>query len=212
MAGNDAAFGTGPLTINGGALAADGTHTVNNAVTVGGSFMLSGAGTSNLTLTSNLALGANNLDNLGSGTNTLSGNISGNGIIAQHSDGTLILSGGNTYTGSTHLDHGTLVAGSNNALGTGALRINGGTTLAASGAARTLANTAGVLGDFTLGTGVAATNQNLYLTGAVTLENLYPHHHGKQYDGNHRAPLQRRQFRDHQGRPGHPDPVRGQHL
>ena len=167
-------FGTGTLTLDGGTLAASGSRTVSNAVTVTYHSRLGGGATDNLTLTGTINLGADSLHNNGDGTNTLSGVISGTGNIDQTSAGTLVLSGANTYTGGTYLFSGTLVAGSNQAFGTGSLSIQGG-TLAASGAARTLDNaTVNVDSNFTLGTGVAATNQNLTLSGAVTLYRSTP--------------------------------------
>jgi fibronectin-binding autotransporter adhesin len=166
-------FGTGSLTIYGGWLAASGSRTVSNPVTVYGDFGLGGGPGDNLTLTSNIDLGGLYINCAGSGTTTLSGAISGSGGNIGIWGGTLVLSGANSYTGDTtigktNLGSGTLVAGNNAALGTSRLTIDGG-TLAAGGAARTLANAVYVNGDFALGTGVAATNQKLTLTGPVTL-------------------------------------------
>ena len=150
-------FGTGTLTINGGILQASGSRTVSNAVVVNGNFSVYGLVNDNLTLTGNLALGTHYIANWGSGTTTLSGIISGPGGFYQKSAGTLLLSGANTYNGGIYIDNGTLVAGSNSVIaggvttsgpiGTGALTIWGG-TLAASGAARTLANQAERLRQF----------------------------------------------------------------
>ena len=71
----------------------------------------------------------------GSGGVTISGVIAngdaGTGVVAvrqNNSNGTMTLSGGNTYTGGTTVDAGTLALGNNNRLNdTGALTINGGT-------------------------------------------------------------------------------------
>ena len=70
--------------------------------------------------------------NAPSQTQTLSGVISGTGLI-QVSNGTLTLSGANTYTGNTLLSGGTLVVGStenagiSGPLGVGTISFNGGT-------------------------------------------------------------------------------------
>ena len=78
--------------------------------------------------------------------------------------GTLILDSANTYVGQTILNAGTLQVGSNTALSTSAVTINGG-VLAAKGSPRTLGNNITVGGDFTLG----GAGQSLTLNGTVAL-------------------------------------------
>jgi autotransporter-associated beta strand protein len=55
-------------------------------------------------------------------TATVGVNIDGSGILNKLDAGTLVLNGANSYTGGTQLDGGTLVVGSNTALGSGADR------------------------------------------------------------------------------------------
>jgi fibronectin-binding autotransporter adhesin len=52
-------------------------------------------------------------------TATIAATLLGTGGLNKADNGTLILSGDNTYTGGTVISGGTLVAASNNALGTG---------------------------------------------------------------------------------------------
>ena len=67
--------------------------------------------------------------------------VPGAGKLEKYGNGTLVLSGANTYSGGTTVSGGTLVAGSNQALGTGnvtvantaALEVSGGVTLAVGG-------------------------------------------------------------------------------
>lgn len=96
-------------------------------------------------------------------TATQNGVISGSGNVTKNGEGTLVLGPANTFTGGTVLNAGTLGLGSNNALGSGALTINGG-VLRAINSARTLSNEIILSGDFTLG---RMTN----LAGSVSLTN-----------------------------------------
>jgi autotransporter-associated beta strand protein len=114
------------LQVDAGAtFSATGTFLTNNNVTVAG---LTGAGTVSGaagTLTVNLA----------SATNTFSGAITGGIGLAKSSDGTIALSGSNSYTGTTTINAGRIMAANNNALGA----TNGG-TIVASGAQLMLSN------------------------------------------------------------------------
>lgn len=92
------------------------------------------------------------LSGLNTGANQLSGTISnGAGIIAVSKAGTglWIVSGNNTYTGTTSLAAGELRAGSNTAFGTSTLNLTGG-TLSASTAA-VLGNNYNVGGNILIG-------------------------------------------------------------
>ena len=64
----------------------------------------------------------------GAGNITVSGIIGINtGTLTKDGAGTLTLSGANTYSGTTTLSYGTIVYGTNNAIGSGAVTINNGT-------------------------------------------------------------------------------------
>ncbi|WP_324729886.1 autotransporter-associated beta strand repeat-containing protein, partial [Pseudomonas chlororaphis] len=67
-------------------------------------------------------------------TATLGVDINGAGTLAKLDSGTLVLNGSNGYTGGTALNGGTLVVGSNSALGSGVLTAANGTTLDSNGA------------------------------------------------------------------------------
>jgi autotransporter-associated beta strand protein len=74
---------------------------------------------------------------------TFEGNISGTGSVNQIGPGSLTLTSDNTYSGGTLLAAGTLIAGTNGALGSGALTVAanpGGTTLDNTVDATALAN------------------------------------------------------------------------
>ncbi len=104
-AGHDNAFGIGTLTAGGGSLDIQDGIAISNATDL-----------------------QNDLDiNVDSGaTGTHAGDIDGSGGLTKIGDGTLMLAGGNTYTGGTILDEGMLSAGHDNAFGTGSLTAGGG--------------------------------------------------------------------------------------
>jgi len=54
---------------------------------------------------------------------TLTGILSGSGVLTKSGDGTLAINGDNAYSGDTNIHGGSLTIGHNNALGTGTLRI-----------------------------------------------------------------------------------------
>lgn len=118
--GNNAALGTGALTM------ADGTTLA--------------AGANGLSLANAVATAGVGTIDTGANTLTLSGVVSGAGSIAKVGSGTLVLNGANTYAGGTSLTAGTLRAGNNAALGTGALAMANGTTLQAGAANLAIAN------------------------------------------------------------------------
>ncbi|MFY0449699.1 autotransporter-associated beta strand repeat-containing protein, partial [Xanthomonas codiaei] len=84
----------------------------NQALTVGNAVVLDGA----VTLP-----GSNDLG--------LSGTISGAGGLIKNGSSTLTLAGNNSYTGGSVLNAGTLLVGSNTALGSGALSVTGDSVL-----------------------------------------------------------------------------------
>jgi autotransporter-associated beta strand protein len=115
---NNLALGTGPLTINGGALAARiAARTLTNAVTVNGDFTLNSAnaGGNSMTLTGNVDLGnATRTITIASSANPsafISGIISGGnpsvGLI-KAGGSTFNISGANTFSGDTRIAAGSL--------------------------------------------------------------------------------------------------------
>lgn len=69
-----------------------------------------------------------------------SGSISGSGSVSQIGTGTTLLSASNSYSGGTAVKAGTLAVAHGNALGTGLLSMDDGTTLAFAAGGLTLAN------------------------------------------------------------------------
>ncbi|OCZ67503.1 hypothetical protein A9G00_19910 [Achromobacter xylosoxidans] len=137
---NAGAFGGGTLTANGGAIASTQALSLSNAI----------------------ALGVNGLGIQGADDLTLSGATSGAGYLDKSGAGTLTLNGANAHTGGTRLGGGTLVLGTNTALGLGDLAVYGAATLQAVGAT-SIGNNIG------LGASLALANTgNLALTGNLT--------------------------------------------
>src|SRR5262249_53982741 len=122
------ALGTGPITLNGGALG----NTSGQAVTVAGNLAQTwGAGDIVFNGPNDLNLGAGAISsttsgatrnfNITAGTLTIGGAISENTAsagIAKSGSGTLVLNGNNTFTGATVINAGTIRVGSFGALGT----------------------------------------------------------------------------------------------
>jgi autotransporter-associated beta strand protein len=110
-------------------------------------------------------------DHQSGGDQIISGNISGPGIFERNSNLSLygyktILTGNNTYSGTTHLKGGFIGVGSANALGTGDVRIGTDTThmgLFAYGGAREITNS--VVFDTTF----SASSTNLHFGGSEPL-------------------------------------------
>lgn len=153
--------GSGALTKSGsGTLTLTGANTYTSTTTISGGTLQIGNGGTSGTITGNVvdnsALVFNRSDDL-----SYSGVVSGSGTLTKSGAGALYLYSTSTYTGGTTLNAGILGLGADNALGTGALTINGG-NLRAANAGRTLTNAVVLNGDFTLG---RSTN----LAGAITL-------------------------------------------
>lgn len=96
------------------------------------------------------------------------------GALVKEGDGTLLLSGSNTYAGGTTLRAGTLGVGHNSALSAGSLLIDssGGvkTLASADGNGHTLGNAINLYNDLTLGQAAGGTGE-LALTGNIALGN-----------------------------------------
>ncbi|SNT18069.1 MULTISPECIES: autotransporter-associated beta strand repeat-containing protein, partial [unclassified Azospirillum] len=101
---NDDQLSAGTLTLNGGTLSSSGTHTIDNAIVLDDD-----NGTISLT-----------------DTLTLSGVISGTGMLAKVALGTLVLTGNNTYSGGTTIRRGTVQIAGANSLGTGTVTLEDG--------------------------------------------------------------------------------------
>ena len=150
---------TGDVNINAGTLSVSSAASLgnaNNAINLDGTTLNSSA---------TFTLGSGHATTLGAGGGTFdvdaaknltyAANIAGAGGLTKTGAGTLTLSGANTYAGGTSLNAGTLVVGSDTALGdaAGALTINGGTL--AANATHTLANDVVVNNDFSFYTAVS---------------------------------------------------------
>ena len=121
--GNISGAGTATLTGT-GTVAIGGSVSQSGGITIGGGTLVIGDGGTNGTLngnvTNNSALAFNRSDAL-----TFSGNVSGPGSISQIGNGTLSLSGINTFSGGTTINRGNLFLGVSNALAsTGKVAIN----------------------------------------------------------------------------------------
>lgn len=195
--GDDAAFGTSQLVLNGGTLSGDGTaRTIANQVRLAGNSILGGASnlefTGPLTLSADRSLTINNtgatlfgdvaisnsvtnriLTIAGTGDATIAGVIS-NGSSAASSltksgTGTLTLSGTNTYAGTTTLSGGTLAVAGDAAFGSSTLALGAG-TIRGEGGARTIANSGTLIGNTTFGGAFDLTfTGTLTQTGSRTL-------------------------------------------
>lgn len=152
--------GAGTLTVNGANTYSGGTALNSGVLAIGnpgalgtGTLSVGGASTlatgSGTTLNNNIALNAN-LTVTGTGLSTLCGVVGGSGGLIKTGTGTLQLNGTNTYSGPTALNAGTLLLGSDTALGAGALNAANGTTLEVNTAV-TLANAINLGGYLTLG-------------------------------------------------------------
>lgn len=141
-----------------------GTNTYTNSTTIsGGTLVISGLlgnGSYAASITDNASLVFSN-----SGSQTLSGAISGSGTFTMAGAGTTLLSGSNSYLGGTYVTAGILRVGTNTALRTnGVVMVTGGTL--------DLGAFTNTVGAFTLSNGVTTNgslNASSYLVGSGTI-------------------------------------------
>jgi len=103
-----------------------------------GKIIIAGAGLLNSGTYSNVITISTILEYSGTGTQTLSGVISGTGALVKSGTGSLTLSGANTYSGGTSVSAGILQAVSATAFGTGVITLQGGSFGSSSTAAAAL--------------------------------------------------------------------------
>jgi autotransporter-associated beta strand protein len=155
-AGDDAALGTGTVTIEDfGMLGFEGDRKIANDIALEGMAIVT------------TGRGKNAADA------TLSGNITGDGKLNKNGDGDLTLSGDNDYSGGTIIDEGRLVVASDTALGTGEVLMMSQTGLALDGA-RTIANDITLNGASakTIDTGADDSTLSGKISGTGALEKL----------------------------------------
>jgi uncharacterized protein YhjY with autotransporter beta-barrel domain len=176
---SDSPPGGGTLNINSGTLQASGSsHTLGNNLKVGGDFAL--GGTNNFTLVGDVDLGGatRTITVTNSGDTNLSGRISNGGLnIDNTGGGSLILSGANTYTGTTTLNSGTLLAGNDEAFypNDGAKLIIKGGTIGASAPLIAINIPVVIGGNFNMG---GPDGTNLKLTSDMNLTGFLLTHSG----------------------------------
>lgn len=155
FAGNDAAFGTGVLNLNGGILASSGgNRSFSNDVAMAAGTVQFGNATHLEALTFNgdtsLASGRHVFNTVAN--TTFSGVIAGQGAtVVKDGTGILTFANANTYDGGTELKAGTLRFGNNFSAGSGAITFSGGTLASASNEARSIANNTIFNGNATIG-------------------------------------------------------------
>ncbi len=169
---NSTAFGTGPLTINGGTLAsAIIDRTLANNVTVGGNFTLGGLGQAT-TINGTIDLGgpAPRTVTLGNSA-TFGGAISNGALTLAGGANTLTLGANNTYAGATVVSSGTLLVNGTLA-NSSSTSADGGATV---GGAGSIANALTLASGSALrpGTTTADSVVGTLATGTLTLGGSY---------------------------------------
>ncbi|WP_432797190.1 autotransporter domain-containing protein [Poriferisphaera sp. WC338] len=143
---NDNAFGTGSVTV------ADSVQiqSDNDSRNVSNNFILSSSNF--LTI---------------SGTNqlTLSGDLSGSGSLATLANSTVLLTGNNTYSGTTFLSGGEVILGNDNAFGTGGLSVISNASFQSNDDARSVGNAISIGSGNTL---TASGSNDMELTGVIS--------------------------------------------
>ncbi|MCL2464940.1 MAG: autotransporter-associated beta strand repeat-containing protein, partial [Micrococcales bacterium] len=175
LIGNDAAFGTGMLTLQGGELVAAGAEReLANSFTLGPGTVATSGDT--LTLAgAGVVTGAAGVDT--DNTLVISGSLRGSGALAKSGTGTLLLtSTANSFTGGLTLRDGLAGIAAPASIGTGTLAFDGGASLRYDNEAGAMAianniallsETGTILGGGTL-SGVMSGPGNIALTGGYT--------------------------------------------
>jgi autotransporter-associated beta strand protein len=161
-------FGNGIITLSNGVEfmhANSSPVTITNQMVVNGNFELSGAANAAFSGAMNFGAATRTITVTGGTNTTIAGVISGSGGLTKTGADPLTLSGANTYSGTTTVSQGALIANADRALGgTASIQVSGGTTL-------TLTN--GVLNNYIndLASLKLATNStlNLNFTGTDTI-------------------------------------------
>ncbi|WP_211259066.1 beta strand repeat-containing protein, partial [Tatumella morbirosei] len=121
---------TGGTTLSAGEIDVANSHALGSGTLSMADNTTLGFAAADLTLANDIVLGgANSAIQTGDYNETLSGDISGAGLIDKNGTGTLTLTGNNTYTGGTKISVGEIDIGSSDALSTGPLTMADGTTL-----------------------------------------------------------------------------------
>jgi fibronectin-binding autotransporter adhesin len=161
--------GSGNLIINGsGAQTFTGTNTFSGSTTISsGKLKIGGSGVIGNAAYSGTIANSGTFEYASSAAQTLSGVISGSGGITKSGSGNLTLSASNTSTGTFTLSSGTLIAASNNALGSSpAITSSSGTNLQLSSGVILPSLT--VTGDINLVSDVTTTGAQSY-SGATVI-------------------------------------------
>ena len=156
LKGGNALSNTGALTVG-----ANGKLEIEDSETIGS---LAGAAGSETNLAANLTTGGNN------SSTTYSGKIIGAGKLAKNGTGSMTLAGSNanTFSGGVDVNAGTLVASTNEQLGTGTVNVGANSTLEVNvGTTQTVAD-ASVLSDGTLkNSGTLTSGDNVSNSGLI---------------------------------------------
>jgi autotransporter-associated beta strand protein len=116
---------SGTITVSGGTLSVSSASNLGTGALVLSQSELAATGTMTLTNSVSVAAGAASFLDTGGNEVTLSGVISGSGDLSKRGSGTLILSGTNTLAGILTVSTGTLSIASDSNLGSGTLRLDG---------------------------------------------------------------------------------------